>query len=55
VGHGHGPLDLRISRLAARWSPIWYHHASLVQHRPVASTWGGTTHVAIDFSPDWRA
>ena len=52
---GSGPLDLRISRLAARWSPIWYHHPSLVQHRPVASTWGGAQHEAIDFDPEWRA
>jgi hypothetical protein len=52
---GDGPLDLRISRLAARWSPLWYHLPSLVQHRPVASTWGGQPHVAVDFSADWRA
>lgn len=52
---GHGPLDLRISRLAARWSPIWYHVPSLVQHRPVASTWGGAPHHALDFSGEWRA
>jgi hypothetical protein len=52
---GDGPLDLRISRLAARWSPLWYHHPSLVQHRAVESTWGGAPHSAIDFSVDWRA
>lgn len=52
---GHGPLDLRVSRLAARWSPIWHHIPSLVQHRAVESTWGGTAHFAVDFSPDWRA
>ena len=52
---GHGPLDLRISRLAARWSPLWYHSPSLVQHRAVDSTWGGAPHSAIDFSVDWRA
>jgi hypothetical protein len=52
---GHGPFDLRISRLAARWSPLWYHHPSLVQHRPVESTWGGAPHSAVDFSADWRA
>jgi hypothetical protein len=54
-GDGDGPLDLRISRLAARWSPIWYHHPSLVQHRGVESTWGGAPHSAIDFSVGWRA
>jgi hypothetical protein len=52
---GDGPLDLRISRLAARWSPLWYHHPSLVQHRAVESTWGGEPHSAVDFSVDWRA
>ena len=52
---GHGPLDLRISRLAARWSPLWFHHPSLVQHRAVESTWGGAPHSAVDFSADWRA
>ncbi len=52
---GHGPLDLRISRLAARWSPLWHHSPSLVQHRAVDSTWGGAPHSAIDFSVDWRA
>ena len=52
---GDGPFDLRISRLAARWSPLWYHVPSLVQHRAVASTWGGAPHTAVDFSADWRA
>jgi hypothetical protein len=52
---GNGPFDLRISRLAARWSPLWYHVPSLVQHRAVGSTWGGGAHVAVDFAPDWRA
>ena len=52
---GNGPFDLRISRLAARWSPLWYHLPSLVQHRAVESTWGGAPHFASDFSPDWRA
>jgi hypothetical protein len=52
---GHGPFDLRISRLAARWSPVWYHVPSLVQHRAVESTWGGAPHSADDFSADWRA
>jgi hypothetical protein len=41
--------------LHARGSPLWYDCPSLVQHRPVASTWGGTPHVADDLSPDWRA
>jgi hypothetical protein len=50
-----GAYDLRVSRLAARWSPIWFHRPSLVQHRPVASVWGGVPHHAVDFSPDWRA
>ncbi len=52
---GHGPLDLRVSRLAARWSPVWFHAPSLVQHRVVDSTWGGQPHFAVDFSAAWRA
>jgi hypothetical protein len=47
--------DIRMSRLAARRSPILFHRPSLVEHRPVSSTWGGTQHRAVDFSPDWRA
>jgi hypothetical protein len=50
-----GPLDLRIARLATRWSPLWYHRPSLVQHRSVESTWGGRVHVATDFDEHWRA
>ena len=49
------PTDLRMSRLAARRSPILFHRPSLVQHRAVASTWGGAEHGTVDFSPDWRA
>jgi hypothetical protein len=50
-----GLPDIRMSRLAARRSPIWFHRPSLVQHRAVASLWGGAVHQAIDFSPHWRA
>lgn len=50
-----GALDLRMSRLAARRSPLLVHHPSLVQHRAVPSTWGGEVHRAVDFSQDWRA
>jgi hypothetical protein len=49
------PADIRLSRLAARRSPILFHRPSLVEHRLVPSTWGGPQHRAIDFSPDWRA
>ncbi len=50
-----GLPDVRMSRLAARRSPIWFHRPSLVQHRAVPSLWGGAVHQAIDYSPDWRA
>ena len=50
-----GLPDIKLSRLAARRSPIYYHRPSLVQHRPVSSTWGGAEHQAIDFSSIWRA
>ncbi len=50
-----GAPDIRMPRLAARVSPVWIHRPSLVQHRPVASLWGGVEHAAVDFSADWRA
>ncbi len=50
-----GAPDIRMPRLAARVGPVWVHRPSLVQHRPVASLWGGVAHAAIDFSADWRA
>lgn len=52
---GRGFQDIRMSRLAAQRTPIYYHRPSLVQHRPVPSTWGGVAHEACDYSPDWRA
>ena len=50
-----GASDIRMSRLAARRSPILFHRPSLVRHRAMPSTWGGETHDAVDFSPEWRA
>jgi len=48
--------DLRVVHLAAQLGrPLYYHAPSLVQHRQVPSTWGGTAHQARDFDPDWRA
>ncbi|MGA2863289.1 MAG: glycosyltransferase family 9 protein [Verrucomicrobiota bacterium] len=48
--------DLRLVRLAAQLGrPLYYYAPSLVQHQPVPSTWGGATHTAPDFDPDWRA
>jgi hypothetical protein len=48
--------DLRLIHLAAQLRrPLYYHSPSLVQHRPVASTWGGNHHEARDFDPEWQA
>jgi predicted O-methyltransferase YrrM len=49
-----GMQDIKMSRLASRVTPIYYHLPSLVQHVG-RSTWGGATHTAADFSADWRA
>lgn len=50
-----GMQDIKMSRLAARVCPIYYHTPSLVQHVGVKSVWGGVFHSAIDFSRDWKA
>jgi hypothetical protein len=48
--------DRRLAFLAAQLGrPLYYHAPSLVQHRQVPSTWGGTANQARDFDPDWRA
>jgi hypothetical protein len=50
-----GYPDIRISRLAGRVTPLWYHLPSLVQHLAVPSVWGGVPHTAPDYDADWRA
>jgi hypothetical protein len=48
--------DLKLMSLAGQFRrPLYYHSPSLVQHRQVPSTWGGGTHSAPDFDPNWRA
>jgi ADP-heptose:LPS heptosyltransferase len=48
--------DKRILFLASQLGrPIYYHAPSLVQHRVLPSTWGGSPHEARDFHPNWRA
>jgi hypothetical protein len=49
-----GGQDIKMSRLAAQLSLIYYHVPSLVQHVG-SSTWGGFRHYAGDFHPEWRA
>ncbi len=53
----NGMQDIRISRLASRLGPIFYHSPSLVQHTGVKSTWtdDGRFHTAPDFDEDFRA
>jgi len=48
-----GAQDIKMSRLAARLCPIYYHAPSLVQHVGVVSTWGGHFHSARDFDLTW--
>ena len=49
-----GMQDIKMSRLAAQVTPIFYHRPSLVQHIS-ESVWGGQFHQALDFQQDWRA
>ena len=50
-----GMQDIKMSRLAARVCPLYYHIPSLVQHVGDSSVWGGPYHWTNDFSPDWHA
>jgi hypothetical protein len=50
-----GMQDIKMSRLAARLSPIYYHMPSLVQHLGTKSAWGGHYHCARDFLVDWKS
>jgi len=43
--------DALLPLLAAQIAPIYYHVPSLVQHRPVPSTWGNAIHCASDYDP----
>jgi hypothetical protein len=48
-----GMQDIKMSRLAARLCPVYYHSPSLVQHIGVVSAWGGNYHSAQDFDESW--
>jgi hypothetical protein len=50
-----GVPDCTMPQIAAEKSPIFYHSPSLVNHRLAPSTWGGLSHQAIDFAPQWKA
>jgi len=50
-----GYPDIRISRLAGRVTPLWYHLPSIVQHLAVPSVWGGVAHDAPAYDAEWRA
>jgi hypothetical protein len=50
-----GLQDFKMSRLAARLCPTYYHVPSLVQHVGLASAWGGSYHCASDFDTEWKA
>lgn len=52
-----GMQDIKISRIAGRYWPIFYHTPSLVQHVGTESAWAtdGRFHQAMDFDPEWRA
>ncbi len=49
-----GMQDIKMSRLAAQVTPIYYHSPSLVQHIGVESAWGGPYHRTLDFQQDWK-
>lgn len=49
-----GMQDIKISRLAAQRSSLFYHQPSLVQHLGASSVWGGSFHTARDFQPGWQ-
>jgi hypothetical protein len=49
-----GMQDIKMSRLASRLCPIFYHAPSMVQHVGEASAWGGQYHMARDFAVDWK-
>lgn len=49
-----GMQDIKMSRLAARVTPIYYHTPSLVQHIGVESAWGGPFHRTFDFQREWK-
>ncbi len=46
--------DLQCAHLADDLGPLYYHRPSLVQHRPVPSTWNGPAHSADSFDPEWE-
>lgn len=50
-----GNADVRMVRLAAYLSPVYFHVPSLVDHAPGPSTWCLDTHRAVDFDAEWRA
>jgi hypothetical protein len=54
-GRIRGMQDIRISRLAGRLGPAYYHTPSLVQHVGSRSLWGGPFHSAVDFDPTWKS
>lgn len=50
-----GMQDIKMSRLAAQVTSIYYHRPSLVQHIGAESAWGGSYHQAQDFQKSWKA
>jgi hypothetical protein len=52
-----GMQDIKISRLASRLGPIFYHSPSLVQHAGVRSTWTEDSrfHTAPDYAEEFCA
>jgi GR25 family glycosyltransferase involved in LPS biosynthesis len=54
-GEVRGMQDIKMSRLAAQVTPLYYHLPSLVQHTGVSSLWGGHFHSARDFQARWKA
>ncbi|MGC4070203.1 MAG: hypothetical protein QM784_37195 [Polyangiaceae bacterium] len=52
---GKENCDLRMPRLVSSITTIYAHVPSLVEHADAPTTWGGFTHRALEFDPEWLA
>jgi hypothetical protein len=48
-----GLASQRLAQISGRWSRIWVHKPSLVQHVALDSSWGARVQKALDFDPGW--
>jgi hypothetical protein len=50
-----GNCDLRMPRILGAVTTIYTHLPSLVEHADTPTTWGGFSHRAQTYDPEWRA